>query len=62
MTSFSYKTCLNFRNSSEKKSTMIETLVPTLTSLGELSEKLNLDEQFSMELIEKPEHEGTAKF
>lgn len=47
--------------SSGNKSAMIETLVPTLTSLGELSEKLNLDEQFSMELIEKPEHEGTAK-
>ena len=39
---------------------MIETLVPTLSSLGELSEKLNMEEQFSVELIEKPEHEGTV--
>jgi len=47
--------------SSGKKSTMIETLVPTLSSLGELSEKLNLEEQFSVEIIEKPDHEGSGK-
>jgi len=47
--------------SSGNKSAMIETLVPTLSSLGELSEKLNMEEQFSVELIEKPEHEGTVK-
>ena len=40
---------------------MIETLVPTLSSLGELSEKLNLEEQFSVEIIEKPDHEGAGK-
>jgi len=47
--------------SSGNKSAMIETLVPTLSSLGELSEKLNMEEQFSVELVEKPEHEGTVK-
>jgi len=46
--------------SSGNKSAMIETLVPTLSSLGELSEKLKMEEQFSVELIEKPEHEGTV--
>jgi len=42
--------------SSGEKSSVIESLVPTLASLGELSGKLNLEEKFSVELIEKPEH------
>ena len=58
----SAKCCISyFGNSSGNKSAMIETLVPTLSSLGELSEKLNMEEQFSVELVEKPEHEGTVR-
>jgi len=44
---------------SGNKSTMIETLVPSLISLGELTGQLNMEEQFTVELIEKPEHEET---
>jgi len=47
--------------SSGNKSKMIETLVPTLTSLGKLTEQLNMEEKFTVDLIEKPEHEGTVK-
>jgi len=47
--------------SSGNKSKMIETLVPTLTSLGKLTKQLNMEEQFTVDLIEKPEHEGTVK-
>merc|ERR1712037_713607 len=43
--------------SSGNKSKMMETLVSTLTSLGELTGQLNMEEQFTVELIEKPEHE-----
>jgi len=46
--------------SSGNKSKMMETLVPTLTSLGELTGQLNMEEQFTVELIEKPEHEETV--
>jgi len=45
--------------SSGNKSTTIETLVPSLMSLGELTRQLNMEEQFTVELIEKPEHEET---
>ena len=61
MISFSYATCSYFGNSSGNKSKMIETLVPTLTSLGKLTKQLNMEEQFTVDLIEKPEHEGTVK-
>jgi len=47
--------------SSGNKSKVTETLVPSLTSLGKLTEQLNLEEQFTVELIEKPEHGGTVK-
>merc|ERR1712060_52480 len=47
--------------SSGNKSKMIETLVPTLTSLGKLTEQLNMEEKFTVDLIEKPEHDGTVK-
>ena len=52
--------CSYFGISSANKSKMMETLVPTLTSLGELTEQLNMEEQFTVELIEKPEHEETV--
>ena len=58
--SFCYKMCSYFGISSANKSKMMETLVPTLTSLGELTEQLNMEEQFTVELIEKPEHEETV--
>jgi len=45
--------------SSGNKSQMIKTLVPSLISLGELTGQLNMEEQFTVELIEKPEHEET---
>ena len=59
MISFRYEMCSYLVNSSGNKSTTIETLVPSLMSLGELTGQLNMEEQFTVELIEKPEHEET---
>jgi len=46
--------------SSGNKSQLMDTLVPSLISLGELTGQMNMEEQFTVELIERPEHEETV--
>ena len=43
-------------NSSGRNSKLTETLVPALTSLGQLTKRLNMEEQFSADLLESPEY------
>ena len=43
-------------NSSGRNSKLTETLVPALTSLGQLTRRLNMEEQFSVDLLESPEY------
>ena len=43
-------------NSSGRNSKLTETLVPALSSLGQLTRRLNMEEQFSVDLVESPEY------
>ena len=43
-------------NSSGRNSKLTDTLVPALTSLGQLTKRLNMEEQFAVDLLESPEY------
>ena len=43
-------------NSSGRNSKLTETLVPALSSLGQLTRQLNMEEQFSVDLVSSPEY------
>ena len=43
-------------NSSGRNAKLTETVVPALSSLGQLTRRLNMEEQFSVDLVESPEY------